>query len=125
MAARGKVLVVDDEPDAKELYARLLGGARFDLATAGTLDEARKRLDSEPFDVVVLDLGLPDGYGGDLLAAVRIACPDIPVIIVTGTPSPQTVADTSVRGALAYLEKPLDAEELKRHLALAIWGPSA
>ncbi len=119
----GKVLVVDDEPEAAGLYGRMLSALRIELTAAQTLESAREHLGAEQFDCVILDLGLPDGYGGDLLAAVRSARPDVPVIIVTGTPSPQTQADTSIKGALAYLEKPLDPEHLRRQVSLAIWGP--
>ena len=59
----------------------------------------------------------------EMLPKAKAARPDVPVIIVTGTPSPQTQADTSIKGALAYLEKPLDPEHLRRQVSLAIWGP--
>ena len=72
---------------------------------------------------MVLDLGLPDGYGANLLAAIRADKPDVPVIIVTGTPTVNSSVNTAVLGALAYLEKPVEPEALRRQVSLAVWGP--
>jgi DNA-binding response OmpR family regulator len=79
-----RVLHVEDDADLHEVIRAMVGG-RFDFDLATTLSEARARVMLERFDVVILDLNLPDGSGWDLLPDIRQRQPDARVIILSGT----------------------------------------
>jgi len=79
-----RVLHVEDDADLHEVIRAMVGG-RFEFELATTLSEARARVTLERFDVVILDLSLPDGSGWDLLPDIRQRQPDARVIILSGT----------------------------------------
>ena len=76
-----RILLVDDEPDLLELLALTLQRMGLDTATALTVEDARRRLLSERFDLCLSDMRLPDGDGLDLLAWIQEHCPGLPVEI--------------------------------------------
>jgi DNA-binding NarL/FixJ family response regulator len=84
---RIRVLLVEDHPDYRDLMEDLLSSqSDFKLvAQAGSLAEARNHAARFEFDVVVLDLGLPDGNGVDLIADLRQANPDVAVLILSAS----------------------------------------
>jgi DNA-binding NarL/FixJ family response regulator len=82
---RIRVMHVEDHPDFRDLMEILLG-SQSDInlvAQAGSLVEARAHAARYEFDVAVLDLGLPDGDGGDLISDLRRANPDVGVLILS------------------------------------------
>ncbi len=81
---RPRVLHVEDDTDLHEVV-RTMVGDRFDFELATTLREARARVSLEHFDVVILDLSLPDGSGWDLLPEIRARQPNARVVILSGT----------------------------------------
>jgi DNA-binding response OmpR family regulator len=116
-----RILVVDDERDLHEL-AGLSLRSQLDarVETASTQAQARDLINSQTFDVVVLDINLPDGPGMDLIDQVRAKLPQAGVIVVSGAAS----VDLSVRafrlGALDFLPKPFDADTLVQRVEAAI-----
>ena len=82
-AGHPRVLHIEDDADLHEVV-RAMAGQRFDFELATTLGEARARLSLERFDVVILDIGLPDGSGWDLLAEIRARQPQARVVILSG-----------------------------------------
>ena len=83
-AALPRILHVEDEPDIREIVSSLIDGT-YQLSAVGTLAEARQRLDREEFDLVILDLGLPDGCGASLLPILAGNTPQIPVVLFSAT----------------------------------------
>lgn len=83
-APHPRVLHVEDDTDLHQVI-RAMVGKRFDFELATTLQEARARVAQECFDVVILDLSLPDGSGWDLLPDIRTRQPDARVVILSGT----------------------------------------
>src|SRR6266850_2960548 len=82
-----KVLLVEDNPgDARLLREALaeMAGAQFELTHAKRLGEALERFDTERFEVVLLDLSLPDAQGFDTIARVREKSPELPIVVMTG-----------------------------------------
>jgi DNA-binding NarL/FixJ family response regulator len=82
-----RVMLVEDHPDFRDLMEVLLG-SQSDInlvAQAGSLAEARNHAVRFDFDVAVLDLGLPDGDGVDLIADLRQANPDVGVLILSAS----------------------------------------
>lgn len=103
------LLLVDDQPDIHRLVDQVLEkqlGEDFSLTIATDPTQARLAVFSEkPFDVVLLDLCLPQFTGFDLMEQMLEARPNLAVIVVSGTGSEQTVAEALERGAMSYLGK--------------------
>jgi EAL domain-containing protein (putative c-di-GMP-specific phosphodiesterase class I) len=109
-----QVLLVDDDEVVLRAYGRTLQRMGYEVALAGDGPSAEALLEGRRFDVVVSDIGLPGLDGLQLLRAIRQRDLDVPVILVTGEPSVQTAADAVEFGALRYLVKPVDPEELRK-----------
>jgi len=104
-------LVVDDDEDIRAALTKLAELESFHTTSAGSLAEARQCLkDSRP-DVVMTDLGLPDGNGLDLLADLDPPRPE--VILITGNATIDSAIAALRTGVLDYLEKPVDTRRLK------------
>jgi CheY-like chemotaxis protein len=105
-----RILVVEDHVDGRELVTQVLQMAGHDVIAVATMAAANAMLDTEapPFDVVVTDIGLPDGVGTELATRIRRRFPQIRVGVITGWEMrPESMAD-----AHFALRKPLVAEEL-------------
>ena len=110
-----RALIVDDDANFRESLELLVRRERFTTASAGSLEEAAKALASGSFDVVLMDLGLPDGDG---LAWLREqpATGSSELIVITGSTSVETAIDALRGGALDYLTKPIDRARLSTAL---------
>jgi len=109
---KGRILVVDDEPDLAEVYAAALRTSGYEVEAAGTGVEAMNLVWKSPFDVVLSDIVMPDMNGIELLREIRQRDLDVPVVIVTGSPTVETAARAIDYGALKYLVKPVSEGEL-------------
>ena len=99
-----RALIVEDDPAFSALLKRiLLDESGFDgVSIAGSLTEARVRLKTQSIDLVLLDLGLPDGSGVDLMADISA---ETPVLVVTVFDDEPEVINAMARGANGYLLK--------------------
>jgi DNA-binding response OmpR family regulator len=106
---KGRILVVEDDPAIRAGIGHQLRRAGYIPFAAATVAEARMRLSNTAVDLVILDLGLPDGSGLDLLTELRDGDVDsarIPVVVLTGR-NPAEVKAPSLRGgAQVFLMKP-------------------
>lgn len=116
-----RILVVDDERDLLEL-ADLSLRTQLDarVESVSTQAQARARLDTEAFDVVVVDIHLPDGQGMDLIDHVRAKLPQAGVIVVSGSASVELSVRAFRLGAVDFLAKPFDADTLVQRVEAAI-----
>ena len=103
---KAQVLLVDDEKNAMEVYADLLRMWGYAVTTASSAAQAVQLAEEEDFDLVITDLWMPDMDGIDLLRALKQMRPTLPVIIITGYSSIQTVIMAMKAGAADYLTKP-------------------
>ena len=103
------VLVVDDEPSLRLLCRVNLELERYRVLEAGTLTEARRLLDSEPVDVLILDVHVGDGDGRDLLEELRAREADVRVAMLTGSAD---VTTGRFEAADAVMPKPFEPTEL-------------
>ena len=106
------ILTVDDDADLVKTLAAVLGAKGHRTLGAGSAKEALEVLKREPCDAVLLDLGLEDANGLDLLARIRELDPELPVIILTGETGVATAVKAMRLGARDYLTKPCRNEEL-------------
>jgi DNA-binding NarL/FixJ family response regulator len=107
LATLTRVMLVDDHPDFRDLIVTLLKG-QPDLdvvAQAGSLAEARDQAATAKFDVVVLDLGLPDGNGADLIGELREVSPDGAVLVMSASLHPTNIEKAMRAGAAEVLDK--------------------
>ncbi len=119
---RPRILVVDDEPTLVELIGDVVGtGMHCRILVAKTVAEARKLLATEPIELLVTDVSLPDGDGTSLLATLRQKQPNASAIVITGAPSVDRAIMALRDGALDFLPKPFTAKILQErvHRALA------
>lgn len=107
-----RILFVDDDPGVRETAARLLAKPDRAVETAGTVAEARRRVGG-PWDAVLVDLGLPDGDGLEVLRASIEADPARPVVVITGQGSVASAVAAMRAGARDYIEKPFDPDALR------------
>jgi len=107
------VLVVEDEPVLRTQIARALEGAGCEVHLAELAEQALALARSAPPDLVLLDLRLPDRSGLDLLSDLRELDADVPVVLMTAHGSLGDAVEAMRRGAVDYLQKPLDLDELR------------
>jgi DNA-binding NtrC family response regulator len=110
MSAR--ILVVDDEDIVLQSCRRALAGGERVVDTAASGAEALKRIEEGGYDVVLLDIMMPDIDGLQVLQRVKESHPDIEVIMVTGLSQINTAVRSMKLGAFDYLPKPFDPDEL-------------
>jgi signal transduction histidine kinase/CheY-like chemotaxis protein len=121
MSARARVLIVDDEPSFCRVIYRLLKGEAYDLQSVGSGQEAIGVIDRSPaFDVVLLDLNLPDMNGFKVMGHLSKHAPESLVVIMTGYASLESATEALRCGAHDYLTKPFAREELIKTLQNAM-----
>jgi two-component system KDP operon response regulator KdpE len=120
MPARGaRILVVDDEPEIVEAVRRNLTGHGYDVTAAVSGRAALAALAQRPADVVLLDLGLPDMDGLDVLRQLRERSP-IPIIVLSARHSEADTVGALTLGADDYLAKPFGMDELTARIRVAL-----
>jgi two-component system, NtrC family, response regulator PilR len=122
-----KVLVIDDEPNLRELLRIVLESEGYDVREAATYAEAQQVLAKERQDLVLCDIYLPDGSGLDLVRTYHPANPDTAFVVITAHTTPAHAITALRDGAVEYLSKPFDVEELRlitrKQLARRSKGP--
>ncbi len=110
--ARGRILVIDDEPDIRESLEALLAGENYNVELAQNATEGQRRMESSSYDLVLLDLMMPDKSGMQVLEEVRVRDHETPIFLITAYGSVQVAVDALKRGANDYFPKPWDNEKL-------------
>ncbi len=109
------VVIIEDDQRIRELMARVLAGRGYEVQGASTALDGLQRIVAASPDVVVLDMGLPDLDGGELLKMIR-AITDVPVIVATARGEDRDIIRTLDAGADDYLVKPFSVEQLEARL---------
>lgn len=119
MTVLARLLVVEDEADLREFLCTTLRAHGYQVRAAGSCAEARALVEAEAPDMVLLDLGLPDGHGRDLIAPIR-ARGDIPVLVLSARDQEQEKITALDEGAEDYLTKPFSTGELLARLRVLL-----
>jgi two-component system, OmpR family, KDP operon response regulator KdpE len=119
MTGKPRVLVVDDEPAILRFLKPALEANDYELTSAATLADALKRIAKEPPDVVVLDLGLPDGDGKDVIRQVR-QWSQVPIIVLSAREREAEKIEALDLGADDFVNKPFGVGELMARLRTAL-----
>jgi two-component system response regulator AtoC len=114
-----KVLIVDDESVVRSTISRITQHLGLSVKEAEDGEKALHMTGSEPFDIVFLDLLLPDMHGLELLRHIREDHPETVVIIVTGHPAVESALESMRLGAMDYLVKPFGTKEVENALSKA------
>ena len=112
MGTSQSILIIDDEPNLARSLGLILQHAGYVIKTAGTANEALHMLQTGAYDLVFLDIKLPDQSGIQLLPQIRDIYPNMPVIILTAHATLDTAIEAVRAGARDYLLKPIDPESI-------------
>ena len=112
MTTPGKILVIDDELGIRQGCRRVLGPQGFIVETAATLQEGVQKVQAGDFDLVLLDVMLPDGRGINLLATIRERDPDTVPVIITGYATVEMAVNAIKQGAYDFISKPFTSDLL-------------
>ena len=118
--SRQKVLIVDDEPDIRELLEITLGRMKLDTYSARDVGEALGLLKRETFDLCLTDMRLPDGNGLELVQHIQQRYPQVPVAMITAYGNVETAINALKAGAFDFLSKPVDLGRLRELVASAL-----
>jgi len=112
-----RALVVDDEPDIRELLTITLERMGLGVAAVGDVAAARQSLGAERFNLVLTDMKLPDGNGLDLLQWIQTHRFGVPVAVITAHGNVETAVRALKLGAFDFISKPLDLPALRKLIA--------
>lgn len=120
MPSKGSILVVDDESEIREGLELLLKTEGYQVSMAETGQSGLNRLEEHPFDLLLLDVSLPDRNGIELLRDIRRQDPDLPVVLITAYGSIDMARAAFKSGAMDYITKPWSNDELLAQVAQAV-----
>ena len=113
-------LIVDDEPDIRELLSITLGRMDIDTHTASDLNEAKQLLADNTYKLCLTDMRLPDGNGIDFVNHIQKHQPDLPVAVITAHGNMDTAVQAMKAGAFDFVNKPIDLGGLRHLVSSAI-----
>lgn len=119
VGARDTVLLVDDEASILEVYGSLLA-RDYACVAARSVSEAQEHLRSGEVAAVLVDVMMPGADGFEMLRRVRAVDLDVPVILITGSPSLDSAIRAVERGAFRFLVKPISAQDLRAAIGAAV-----
>ncbi len=108
-----RILVVDDEENIRTIIKRSFQKEGFIVSTASSGNEALKELSRSSFDLVITDLRMPDGDGITLLKQIHSLYPETMVMVITAYASTESAIEAMKAGAIDYIIKPINIEELR------------
>jgi two-component system response regulator PilR (NtrC family) len=114
------VLIVDDEPDIRQLLDITLSRMGLDTISAANLEEARAALAEHSLDLCLTDMKLPDGNGIGLVEYIQIHHPQLPVAMITAHGNVETAITALKAGAFDFISKPIELENLRSLVSTAL-----
>jgi excisionase family DNA binding protein len=118
------VLVVDDDPDLQELFKSFLKKIGFSRVVVGTAKDAISSLRKQKFDLMFLDLQLPDATGDQVYKTAKQIDPDLNVIVITGYPDGEMLDRILQISPVTVLKKPLKIEQLNQTVKILGHSPA-
>jgi two-component system response regulator PilR (NtrC family) len=115
-----RALIVDDEPDIRDLLGITLGRMQIQVSTAADYASAVKQLGGDRFDLVLTDMRLPDGDGLDLVEWIQTHRPGVPVAVITAHGNVEAAVRALKLGAFDFISKPLDLAALRKLIAATL-----
>jgi excisionase family DNA binding protein len=109
---RSRILVIDDDELIRSLFKETLGEKGHKVVTARNSAEGIESVKRWDFDLVFLDLKLPDTDGAELLKQMRSAKPELPITIITGYPGSEMMERALKQGPFGVMNKPFDSSDI-------------
>ena len=119
------ILVVDDDPIVQSSCRRVLEAEGNTVTIAASAPEALAALKSETYHLLLVDVIMPEYDGMYLIGSVLARRPDVPILAMSGYPTPETIASAQRMGAAYFLAKPFTPEELTAAVRKALAGRKA
>lgn len=119
---RPRILLVDDHDDTRMIMSRILGMRGFDIVEAACVGEALAKYESEAFDLVISDLGLPDGSGHELMENIQSIRP-VKGIALSGYGMEEDITRSHAAGFHRHLVKPVEIAKLDAIIRETLAGP--
>ena len=116
----GAVLIIDDEVEIRESLQTLLELEGYEVETAATGQQGMQRVGQRPFDLILLDLALPDRNGLDILSEMHTQDPGLSVIMITAYGTVENAVRAMQSGAANFIQKPWDNEKLLADVRAAV-----
>ena len=113
-------LVIDDEPDIRELLSITLGRMDIDCTAAATVTQGKSLLAEKAFDICLTDMRLPDGDGLEVVAHIQKEHSDVPVAVITAHGNMELAIQALKAGAFDFVNKPLDINDLRNLVSQAV-----
>jgi len=107
-----KVLIVDDEKDFLDIIAERIGARGMDVSTASSAEDALNMVETESYDVVIMDFMMPALDGFKALKLMKTKRPEVQIILLTGNVPDEKRIEAKALGALDVIEKPPDLNDL-------------
>ena len=107
-----KILVVDDDAIVIKSCRRILEAEGFEVTTVPSADEALEKIKYYEFDLLLMDVKMPKHDGIFLMREIKKNWPDIPIMVMSGYPTPETISDVLKLGATQFIPKPFRPDEL-------------
>lgn len=120
MITKPRALIVDDEPDIRELLEITLGRMGIVTTTAKDFASAQKALRNQQFDICLTDMKLPDGNGIALVEYIQKQSPELPVAVITAFGSMELAITALKAGAFDFISKPIELETLRNTVQTAL-----
>ena len=119
MKKLGRVMVVDDEENIREVLSNYLESMNYEVDTTEDGQEALNKYQKGDFDLIISDLLMPNIDGLELLKRIREIDKDVIFLMITGYPSIETAVDAIKKGAYDYITKPFHMEDVKLRIERA------
>ncbi len=111
-----KVLIVDDEKDFLEAMGERISARGMDVTTSSSAEDALAKIDKETYDAIILDFQMPGMDGIEALKAIKARKPELQIILLTGHASVEKSVEAMKEGAMDFIEKPADLDELTQKI---------
>ncbi len=111
-----KILVVDDDAIVIKSCQRILEAEGLEVSSVPSADEALETLRKNEFDLLLIDVKMPKHDGLFLMREIKKVIPDIPIIVMSGYPTQETISDVLKLGATQFIPKPFRPDELLKVL---------
>ncbi|WNO09867.1 sigma-54 dependent transcriptional regulator [Teredinibacter sp. KSP-S5-2] len=115
-----RALIIDDEPDIRELLGLTLNRMGIDVDTAADISSAKALLEGSNYNICLTDMKLPDGNGIDFVKHAQKAAPNMPIAVITAHGNMDTAIQSLKAGAFDFLTKPIDLSSLRELILSAI-----
>jgi len=107
-----KILIVDDDPIVLDSCKRVFEAEGFEVSFVPSADQALTAMENNAFDILLIDVKMPERDGMYLIRAVKKQWPEVPIVVMSGYPTPETIAEGLHLGAEEFIAKPFTPDEL-------------